>query len=227
MPNVPNPVVGTRTYFAGSTIALPVGSGAGLVIVAVNDFGFPLSTPTISDYTMIARITDARGSDETAMSVFAKSTNSLGGEGTTVTVDVIGASSFVGEAYWFPGCELDGSFTTNSTACTSVANPFSSQIVVPNHVVTVDGALSLLVCGAWDFNVWRAVSSGGTQTAPSGFTTPNPGETTEYSYYYRGSLSIGNVGGTFGNTTDLRYCVIQVVIRTIDQANALMFGMEF
>lgn len=202
--------VGTLLYFvAGNNVAKPSGSGAGVVVVGAGWYGEPSNSPAISGFTAAALVRDGRSSDETATRVLWKYVTDLSSEPSTYSVTGLGSGNLVAQCYFFTGVDSSTPILGTST----VGNFNSSQITVPNVNVTRTGSYSILICNDWNFNIWRMNGFGGGQIAPSGFTAANPSTTIEYAYYYQSGLGTGNVGGSFGQTNDDRYAVIQVVVQ--------------
>lgn len=203
--------VGTLLYFsAGNDVPKPAGSGAGVVVMGCAWYGEPSNAPVCTGFTVADTVRDLRPADETATRVLYKYVTDLSTEPSNYAPTGIASGNLVAQTYFFTG--VDSTTPVLGTSSVGDWDP-NQQIVVPDVNVTRTGSYSILICNDWDFNVWRLAGSGGSQTPPSGFTAADPSTTIEYAYFYQSGLSTGNVGGSFGQTNDVRFAVIQVVLQ--------------
>ena len=209
--------VGTLLYFtAGNDIPKPSGSGAGVVVVACGWFSDPTNAPTITGFSIADTVRDLRPTDETATRALYKYVSDLSSEPANYSPGGgIGSSSLIAQSYFFTG--VDSTTPIVGTSSDAEWTP-AQQIVIPNVNATRAGSYSILFCNDWNFSVWQLSGFGGGQTPPSGFTAADPSNASEYAYFYQSGLGAGNVGGSFGSTTDDRFAVIQVVLQPPEES---------
>lgn len=198
----------------GAALAKPSGSGPCYVTLLFTFF-FADDTPSVSGqsgWTLLDKITDAFGSNQNATTaIFGKYVSDLSSEPSSYTITLPGgtAGDLLGQAVAWDNVDP----TTPVATTTKVSRAAGAvTITVPNATVGRAGSASVLSCGDWDTGDWRMSGSGGTQTAPSGFTAADPATTSEFAYFYQTGLSVGNVGGSFG-TTGSRFAIVQAVLQ--------------
>lgn len=193
-------------------ISRPVYPGAYYVTIGVAWFYDP-GVPSVngqSGWALLGGASDNRGPDNTSSAVLGKYVTDLSLEPSTYTINLTAGGDVKGQVVIWDNVDPDN--PVPPLGVTTVGSTPDVTIVVPDATVVRNGSASALICSSWNFSAWNLSGFGGSQTAPTGYTSDFPTSSDEYGFFYREGIDLGPAGGTFGTDRE-RFAIVNVVLQ--------------